>query len=134
MTIEENKALIRRFISEVFERGHLEAVDELVADDFIGHTWGNASKNGLRLAMERVAKGLADAVFSIDDLIGEDDRVAVRLTASGRQVGEFMGMPASGRTYTIGEIHIFRIRDGKIVEHWHQYDLPGMMRQLGASP
>lgn len=134
MTIEENKALIRRFISEVFERGHLEAVDELVADDFIGHTWGNASKNGLRLAMERVAKGLADAVFSIDDLIGEDDRVAVRLTASGRQVGEFMGMPASGRTYTIGEIHVFRIRDGKIVEHWHQYDLPGMMRQLGASP
>lgn len=134
MTIEENKALIRRFISEVFERGHLEAVDELVADDFIGHTWGNASKNGLRLAMERVAKGLADAVFSIDDLIGEDDRVAVRLTASARQVGEFMGMPASGRTYTIGEIHVFRIRDGKIVEHWHQYDLPGMMRQLGASP
>ncbi len=134
MTLEENKALVRRFITEIFERGHLEAVDELVADDFIGHTWGNASKNGLKQAMERVAKGLADARFTIDDLIAEDDRVAVRVTASARQVGEFMGLPASGRTYTIGEIHIFRIRDGKVVEHWHQYDLPGMMRQRGASP
>ncbi len=133
MTIEENKALVRRFITEVFERGHPEAVDELVADDFIGHTWRNADKNGLKQAMERVSKGLADARFTIDDLIAEGDRVAVRVTASARQVGEFMGMPASGRSYEIGEIHIFRIRDGKVVEHWHQYDLPGMMRQLGAS-
>ncbi len=133
MTIEENKALVRRFISDVFERGHLDAVDALVADDFIGHTWRNADKAGLKQATERVAKGLADARFTVDDLIAEDDRVAVRVTASARQVGEFMGLPASGRSYEIGEIHIFRIRDGRIVEHWHQYDLPGMMRQLGAS-
>jgi Predicted ester cyclase len=134
MTIEENKALVRRFVTEVFERGHLEAVEELVADDFVGHTWGNADKIGLQQAMERVAKGLADAVFTIEDLIAEDDRVVVRVTASARQVGEFMGMPPSGRSYTIGEIHIFRVRDGKIVEHWHQYDLPAMMRQLGEAP
>jgi steroid delta-isomerase-like uncharacterized protein len=133
MTIEANKALVRRFITEVFEEGRLEAVDELCADDFIGHTWGNADKEGLRQAMARVAKGLADAHSTIEDMIGEGDEVAVRLTAGARQVGEFMGTPASGKTYEIGEIHIFRLHGGKVAEHWHQFDSAGMMRQLGAS-
>jgi len=134
MSVEENKALVRRFISEVFEQGRREAVDELCADDFMGHTWGNANKEGLKAAMDRVSKGLSDAHFQIDDVIAEKDRVAVRVTASARQVGEFMGTPATGRTYEIGEIHIFRVRDGKIAEHWHQFDVPTMMKQLGASP
>ncbi len=134
MTTEANKALVRRFISEIFEQGRLEAVDELCAEDFIGHTWGNADKKGLKAAMARVATGLADAHFTLDDMIAEDDRVAVRVTASARQMGEFMGMPASGRSYEIGEIHIFRLRDGKVSEHWHEFDRTGLIRQLGGSP
>jgi steroid delta-isomerase-like uncharacterized protein len=130
MTTDDNKALVRRFIGEIFEQGRLEVVDELCADDFIGHTWGNADKVGLKAAMDRVSKGLADAHFLIDDMIAEDDRVAVRVTASARQVGEFMGMPASGRSYQIGEIHIFRIRDGKVAEHWHEYNPAALMKQL----
>jgi steroid delta-isomerase-like uncharacterized protein len=78
-----------------------------------------------------MAKALTDIRFVIEDLIAEDDRVAVRLTASATVVGEFEGMAAAGKSYRIGEIHIFRVRDGKIVEHWHQYDAAGMMRQLG---
>ena len=45
-----------------------------------------------------------------------------------------MGLAPSAKSYTIGEIHIFRVRDGKVAEHWHQYDQLGMMRQLGAMP
>jgi predicted ester cyclase len=45
-----------------------------------------------------------------------------------------MGLPPSGRRYTIAEVHIFRFRDGRLVEHWHQADLLGLMRQLGALP
>ena len=130
MTIADNKALVRRFIGEVFEQGRAEAVDELCADDFIGHTWGNADRAGLKAAMERVGKGLADAHSQIEDTIAEGDRVAVRVTASARQVGEFMGLPASGRSYQIGEIHIFRIRDGKVAEHWHEYNPAALMKQL----
>jgi steroid delta-isomerase-like uncharacterized protein len=130
MTIEENKALARRFIKEIFEQGRPDAVDELCADDFIGHTWGNADKEGLKAAMARVVKGLADAKFTIEDEIGEGDLVAVRLTASARQIGEFMGMPASGRSYEIGEIHVFRLRDGRVAEHWHQFDSASLMKQL----
>jgi steroid delta-isomerase-like uncharacterized protein len=132
MTTEENKALVRRFITEIFEQGRLEAVDKLGADDFIGHSWGNADKEGLKAAMARVGQGLTDAKFNIEDVIAEGDLVAVRLTASARHVGDFMGMAASGRSYEIGEIHIFRVRDGKVSEHWHQFDTAGLMKQLGA--
>jgi predicted ester cyclase len=60
--------------------------------------------------------------------------VAVRLTTAATQVGSFMGMPPSGKRYEIGEIHLFRLRDGKVVEHWHQMDQMGLMKQLGAMP
>jgi steroid delta-isomerase-like uncharacterized protein len=133
---EANKALVRRFIGEIFEEGRVEALDELVAPDFVRHGGpsGDTDRDELEGAMQRVSKGLADAAFTIEDMIAENDRVAVRLMSSARQVGEFMGIPPSGRSYTIGEIHIFRVRDGKIAEHWHQADFLGMMRQLGALP
>jgi len=133
MTTDTNKALVRRFITDVFEQGHVDVVDELCTDDFIGHTWGNADREGLKAAMARVAKGLADVRFVIDDMIAEGDEVAVRLTASARQVGEFMGMPPSGKTYEIGEIHIFRVADAKVAEHWHQFDSASLMKQLQGS-
>ena len=89
---------------------------------------------GLKAAIERVSKGLSDPSMTIEDLIAQDDKVAVRLTSSATHSGEFMGMPASGKRYEIGEIHWFRIAGGKIAEHWHQADFLGMMRQLGAMP
>ena len=136
MGIEEHKEVVRRFVEEIFVQGSFEAVDELLADDFVGHTWPSTGdpKGDLRRAMERVAMGLADPVFEIEDMIAEADRVAVRLTASATQVGPFMGMEPSGRRYTIGEIHIFRVRGNQVVEHWHQFDQMGLMRQLSASP
>jgi steroid delta-isomerase-like uncharacterized protein len=136
MNTDENKALVRRFVDEIFVKGRNEAVDELLADDFVSHTWPSTGdpKSDLRQAIERTHGALDDITFTIDDLIAEGDRVAVRLTSSARQVGELMGLPASGKTYEIGEIHVFRIRDGRFVEHWHQHDALGMMRQLGALP
>ena len=134
MTIEANKAIVRRFIDEVFVAGRPDAVDELVAPDFVPHTWPYTGdgRADLKAAMARVAGGLADAAFTTEDVIAEDDRVAVRLTAEATQAGPFMGLPASGKRYRIGEIHVFRLRDGMIVEHWHQFDQLGMLRQLGA--
>ena len=136
MGLEENKAVVRRFVDEIFVGGSEAAVDELVAEDFVGHTWPSSGdpRGDLKRAMERVAAGLADPAFTIEDMIAEGDRVAVRLTASATQVGPFMGLPPSGRRYTIGEIHVFRVRDGLVVEHWHQFDQLGLMRQLGALP
>ena len=132
--VEQHKGVVRRFIHEVFEEGRTESVDELLTSDFIGHTWGpsGAGPDGLKAAMARMADALADARFVIEDEIAEGDRV--RVTASARQVGEFMGAPPSGKSYEIGEIHIFRLRDGRIAEHWHQFDRIGMLQQLGVMP
>ena len=136
MSTSDNKAIVRRFIEEVFVQGRPEAVDELVADDFVAHSWGPMppGRAGLKAAMERVAQGLADVSMRVEEEIAEGDRVVVRLTSHARQVGEFMGMPPSNREYTIEEIHIFGVRDGRIAEHRHQADFLGMMRQLGALP
>jgi len=134
MTTTDNKALVRRFIDQIFVQGRRDSVDELLADDFIGHTWPSTGhpKDDLKAAIDRTSKGLADPEFRIDDLIAEGDRVAVRLTSSATQVGDFMGLPPSGTRYSISEIHIFRIRDGKVAEHWHQLDQMSLMKQLGA--
>ncbi|MEO5964067.1 MAG: ester cyclase [Candidatus Limnocylindrales bacterium] len=133
---DANKALVRRVIDEVFLGGNDDAVDELLADDFQAHTWGpmEPGRDGIRAAIKRVAAGLSGATMVVEDLIAEADRVAVRLMASATQTGPFMGMPPSGKRYEIGEIHIFRIRGGQVAEHWHEADLLGMMRQLGAMP
>jgi len=134
---DDNKAIVRRFIDEIFVRGDKAAVDELVADDFVAHTWpspsGNA-KEDLKGAIDRVGKGLSNVEFTVDDLIAEGDRVAARLTSAATQTGEFMNLPPSGKRYSIEEIHWFRLRDGQVVEHWHQMDGMGLMRQLGAMP
>ncbi|HEX2755783.1 MAG TPA: ester cyclase [Candidatus Limnocylindrales bacterium] len=136
MSLDDNKALVRRFIDEIFVQGLPETVDELLAADFVAHTWPSTGnpRADLKGAIERTSKGLADPRFTIEDMIAEGDQVAVRLTAEATHAGEFMGMPPSGKRYSIGEIHVFRIRDGMVTEHWHQFDQMGMMKQLGAMP
>jgi steroid delta-isomerase-like uncharacterized protein len=135
-TLERNKAVVRRFIHEVFLKGQFESVDQLLTEDFTPHTWGPMppGRDGLKDAIQRVSAGISDARMTIEDVIAEGDRVAVRLTSSAIHSGELMGMPASGKRYEIGEIHIFRLREGRVAEHWHQADFLGMMRQLGAMP
>jgi len=135
-TLQHNKAVVRRFIDEIFLKGDLDAVDELLTHDFTPHTWGGMSsgKRDLKEAIERVSAGISDEEMTIEDILAEGDLVAVRLTSAATHTGEFMGMPASGKRYEIGEIHIFRMREGRVAEHWHQADFMGMMKQLGATP
>ena len=95
MSIDENNALARRFIDEIFLEGRPESVDELLTDYFTPHTWAStgAGKDDLKRAVTRVGAGLSDVSMTIEDVIAESDLVAVRLTASATQSGEFMGLP-----------------------------------------
>ncbi len=128
MTLEANKELVRRFVKEVFQERRPAAVDEMVAAGFVSHTWPAVDGNSrayLRQAAERMSTMPGEVSFAVEDLIAEGDRVAARL-----HVKASMG----DKGYEIGEIHIFRVRDGLIVEHWHQYDALGMQRQLEPDP
>ena len=130
--LEENKAVARAIIDRIFVHQEDAAIDELIAEDFVPHTFGPMppGREGLRAGMRRAGAGLSEARFTIDDMIAEGDQVAVRVTSSARQTGPFMGLEATGNRYSIEEIHIFRIRDGRLVEHWHQFDKMGLMQQL----
>jgi len=136
MGTEQNKVLVRRFIDEVFVKGNPDAAEKLVTHDFTPHSRGKmpSGVEPLKQAIRHVHAGLADVTFKIEDIIAEDDKVAVRVTAHARHTGEFMGLPPSGKAYTISETHIFHVRDGKVAEHWRDADMLGLMRQVGALP
>jgi predicted SnoaL-like aldol condensation-catalyzing enzyme len=134
MSNQAAQAVVRRFIKDVFVDGRVEAVDALVTPDFRSHPLPGSGPEVMQAAIQRVAQALTGPSMTIEDIFGEGDRVAVRLTSRATQSGEFMGMPATGRTYEIEELHIFRVEGDRIAEHWHQMDAFGMLRQLGAMP
>jgi predicted ester cyclase len=130
--IEANKGTALRFIEGVFIKQDPNAVDELAADDFTAHTFGDMQpgREPMKEAMQRAGAGVSDPTFEIHDVIAEKDRVAVRLTTHARHTGKFMGLEPTGNEYTIDEIHIFRVEDGKVLEHWHEFDKARLMQQL----
>lgn len=137
MTVLTNKDVARQVIERIFMRQEDAAIDELVAEDFVPHTFGPMppGREGLRAGMQRAGAGVSEARFDIHDVIAEGDRVVVRLTSSARHTGTFMGIAPSGKRYSIDEIHIFRIVDGQVVEHWHEFDKRSLMQQLqGSAP
>jgi C-1 hydroxylase len=136
MSTDENKAVVRRFIDEAFVKGNPESVDELISESFVPHTWPSVQpgRESLKQTVVRMASGLSDVAFDVEDIIAEGARVAVRVIARATHRGDFMGMPAAGKGYEIDEIHIFRLENGLIAEHWHVADMLGMMKQMGAMP
>lgn len=130
------KAIARQFVDEIFAEGRLDTIDELVDPEFVSRTFG-ITEDGpaqLKVAAKRVHDSLSNVEFRIDDMVTEGDRVAVRLTSSATPRGEYMGVDARGKRYTIEEMHVFRIVDGLVVEHWHSHDALGILRQIGAFP
>ena len=134
--LEWNKERVREIVDRVFVHQEDAAIDELIAEDFVPHTFGPMppGREGLREGMRRAGAGVSDPKFEIHDLIAEGDLVAARLTTSARHTGSFMGIEPTGNRYTIDEIHIFRLRDGKLAEHWHEFDKGTLMAQLRGEP
>jgi C-1 hydroxylase len=119
MSIEENKALIRHTYEAVNQR-NLTAFFELFTPDFVLHN-GSMTIQGLEAFKQIEAMLLAalpDLHYTVEDLIAEGDKVAVRITATGTQHGTFMGIPPTGKHTTVTESAISRIVGGKIAEHF----------------
>ena len=130
---EGNKQLILRQI-EAVNAGDLDAAEALVHDDFLNHASVPSRANGprgLRKTLERLRATFAGYRLEPLDVVAEGDRVVVRARASGRHVGEYAGVQPTGREFSVQQIHIWRLTDGRIVEHWAACDELGAMRQLG---
>lgn len=133
---DTNKALVRRYIDEV-NRMNLDALDELVAADYVDHNGLPGmppGREGLKLAYGLFSAAFPDVYFTLEDLVAEGDRVAARGTVRGTHRGDFFGLPATGKQATWTGIHIFRLADGQAVEGWLELDQLSLMQQLGAIP
>ena len=117
--------------------GDLDRADALVAPDFVEHnpTPGQGpGLEGFRQVVAMLRAAFPDLHITIDDLVGEGDKVSVRLTARGTHEGPFMGMAPTGRRAAWEGISIIRIADGRVAERWFHADVAGLARQLGAGP
>ena len=134
---EENKALVRRFFGE-YPKVDQSLVDELIAEDFVDHNPPGPNiapgREGVKQVMAGRRSAFPDSRVTVDDQVAEGDKVVNRQTITGTHLGDFMGIPPTGKSFSIGAIAIFRIEDGKIVERWGETDMTGMMQQLGVMP
>ena len=136
MSSEENKAMARRLYTDVFEGGNLDVVDQIVAVDYKEHGPLPGQADGIQGLKDR-ATLLRTAFaprFTLEDVIAEDDRVVVRWKNHCTHVGEFPGLPITGKPYSIDGIDIYRVRHGKLAEHWHVVDQLSMLQQIGLFP
>lgn len=137
MTIDENKSVIRRIYDNEAIRRDLAYLDDLVAPNVVNHNpfpGTGPGVEGVKQAVSAMLLLFPDARFTIDDMIAEADKVAVRVTLRGTHRGSFMGRPPTGAAVESTETIVFRVLAGKVVETWASRDDLGLMRQLGAMP
>lgn len=134
---EEHKALVRRFSEELISRGNYAVADELIAENYVNHNpipGQVPGRAGFKESLALLRAAFPDLHESIEALVAEGDRVAVRATRHGTHRGPFMGLPATGKAVTVPTMYILRVVAGKIVEAWLNWDMLGLLGQLGAVP
>ena len=134
---ERNKAVVRRFIEEVQNRKDWAAYDELNAPDFVNLSAPPGvptDREGGKMFLTAFANAFPDSQIAVDDMIAEGDRVVTKKTMTGTHIGEFNGIPPTGKRVAIQYVDILRLRDGQIIEHWLSMDQLSFLQQLGVIP
>ena len=137
MSTDENKALIRRFNDEVWNKGNLAVVDEVFASDAVWHSAPPGlppTREGLRQMITGFRAAFSDTRTTVDEQIADEDKVAWRWTFRGTHTGELMGIPPTGKQITFTGISVDRIAGGRCVERRDSADMLGLLQQLGAIP
>ncbi|MBI1259505.1 MAG: ester cyclase [Chloroflexi bacterium] len=136
MSVEANKALVREF-ADLIDAGDLESALTFFSPDYTDHTPSIGlppGVEGVRVFYNAQFAAFADRRTTSLDMIGEGDKVVHRLSGDITHTGEFLGIPPTGKHVTWSCIDIWRIADGKFVEHWVEADMMGLMQQLGVMP
>ncbi len=139
MSAEENKALARRYLEEIWDKGNVDLIDELFTTDFVRHgppaVEGEVrGPEGFKGLVSTYHAGLPDFRVTIDDMIAEGDRVVSRWMVRGTHQGELMGSAPTGNQVTFTGYLFDRIAGSKIEEEWVDYDTLHVMQEIGAVP
>ncbi len=136
MSVEMNKALVRRLFEEVYNQKNYQVADELIAEHYISHSGMDTEvfgPEGIKKSAALQHAAFPDLQTTIEDLIAEGDKVVVRGTDRGTFKGGFMNYEPTGRSFTITWIDIFRIENGKLVEAWLEIDTDKFRQEIGLS-
>jgi len=136
MLLEQNKAVVLKFY-EAFDSKDVERGRELMSTDIVGRGMGTDLLNGYDAFMQygmMMFSAFPDGRHLLEEVIAEDDKVVTRGIFTGTHQGELMGIPPTGKQVKFSVVHIDRVVNGKIVEHWGQGDTFGMMQQLSVVP
>ena|SRR5947209_283850 len=135
---QDTKAIAMSLAHDVFSKDDLDTFEGLFAEDYVNHNIPVPSipgtKDGFRELVKATRAAFPDVVVHVDDVIAEGDMVAFHDHVAATSRGAFFGVPPSGRRIEWTEIHWLRIADGRIVEHWTNFDQLGILQQLGAIP
>jgi len=135
MSTEENKALLRRYIKEVWDEQNPAAVDEFLAPDYKRHrspTIEPLTRDDQKQLLTKFRAAFPDIQLTVEEIIAEDDRVAFRSTIRATHQNEFLGIAPTGKKVTVGLVDVIHIENGKFVEQWGGPDLLDLVQQLGA--
>ncbi len=133
----DNGATLRRFYDLITARD-IDGFADLLADDFVEHEVApglEPTKAGVKEFFTMYIAAFPDLRFEPEDILPSGDKVVGRVRATGTNTGDFMGMPATGKSVSVEAIDIIRFGDdGLAHEHWGVFDALGMMQQLGVVP
>lgn len=133
-----NKNASRRLFEEVWNKGNVALIKDLVAPDHVSHDPNNPNQapgpEGVRQLVSLYRGAFPDLHFKLEDVIAEGDRVVTRVSATGTHERDLPGIPATGRRAEISGFVIARYEDGKVVEDWVSFDFLALFQQLGVIP
>lgn len=136
--VEDNKAVVRRFVTEFVNGGDESIVDELFAEDYVRHEPGaSVGRQGVEafVAMLRAFRSaFPDVELVVEEMVAEGDVVVFRGTERGTHEGEFLGFVPTGKAFEMAGMAMHRLEDGRIAETWATWDRVSMYRQLGIDP
>lgn len=130
-----NKDLIQQGFNAMNDR-NLGYYDSVIAPNYVNHDMPTPAPGpeGLKMVLGMFIQAFPDFKVVVEDLVGEANKVASRGYFTGTHQGEFMGMPATGKTVKVKYMDFWRFENGKAVENWVNIDNLGLMQQLGAVP
>lgn len=129
------RRVIERYFEEVWNQGKLDALDELLAPDYVNHSSSlpdpPPGPEGVKPIVAAMRRAFPDLHYTIEQMVIGEDAVAVRTRLSGTHVGDFFGIAPTGKRFEVTQMTLERFRDGKIVAHWRNTDELSLLRQLG---
>ena len=137
MSAAAHDALVESYHKDIFQNGDLAVADQILTPDFVWHSPGIPPEllrgpEGMKQFASIARNAFPDQQITHDDTISVGDKVVIRWTVRATHQGEFMGIPPTGKSFTVSNADTCRFTSGgRICEHWGVFDSAALMRQLG---